>query len=390
MPTSSMSVVRKTFWQEVRRARRRLLLAAEVGLERLHPRGGEQHRRVVRRAAPAMPRARAGGRAPRRTTGTARGSRPPSSAWSLGAATRAKPPPVIAAAKPARRSVRFRGQKVCIRRAAASVAPAFCRRLASDARRRATRRRGARRVATEQMAPRERVVARLSAALFPRGRVAIAVLVPNERDAGLAAGGRPGRRLRLLSDACASSSAASTAPPSSSSSSRCSPSRPLPFVPLLVGARRQLLGVLPDVSCAATGTASAGSRRSPTAGSASRRCSCSRRSRPGRRPRRPRRLPARRSAPSSAATSPGRSVRDAARSTAPDAARSRRDVARQHPASTRSSPRSPSWSPSPPSTSRSPCSAIAPLAWLLTAFSRDRERALGERRSSCTAPTAAR
>ena len=84
VPTTSMSTVRKLFWQEVSRRDGGSSSPRKYGLKRLHPRGREQHGRVVRRTARAMPRARAGGRAPRRTTGTARGSRPPSCAWSLG------------------------------------------------------------------------------------------------------------------------------------------------------------------------------------------------------------------------------------------------------------------------------------------------------------------
>ena len=59
--------------------RGRLLAAEEVGLERLHPGGREQHRGVVRRRARARPRARSGAPAPRRRRGRCRGSPAPSS-----------------------------------------------------------------------------------------------------------------------------------------------------------------------------------------------------------------------------------------------------------------------------------------------------------------------
>ena len=49
LPTFSMSVVRKHFWQVVSAVVRRLLLAEEVRLERVHARGREQDGRVVRR-----------------------------------------------------------------------------------------------------------------------------------------------------------------------------------------------------------------------------------------------------------------------------------------------------------------------------------------------------
>ena len=48
LPTFSMSVVRKHFWQLVRQRRGRRLEAQEVALERVHPGGREQHRRVER------------------------------------------------------------------------------------------------------------------------------------------------------------------------------------------------------------------------------------------------------------------------------------------------------------------------------------------------------
>ena len=81
--------------------RRRLLLPAEVGLERLHARGGEQHRGVVagrhqRRRGHAQVR-----RAPRRRTGTARGSPPPAWRRSLDACLRRTcSAPEVAAMRP--------------------------------------------------------------------------------------------------------------------------------------------------------------------------------------------------------------------------------------------------------------------------------------------------
>ena len=59
--------------------RGRLVAAEEVGLQRLHAGGREQHRAIVRRAAPARPRECAGARARRRSRESARGSRPRSS-----------------------------------------------------------------------------------------------------------------------------------------------------------------------------------------------------------------------------------------------------------------------------------------------------------------------
>ena len=54
---------------------RRLLVTPEIGLERLHSGGREQHGRIEARRDERAPTARAGGRAPRRTQETSHGSR---------------------------------------------------------------------------------------------------------------------------------------------------------------------------------------------------------------------------------------------------------------------------------------------------------------------------
>ena len=75
LPTWSMSVVRKHFWQEVRRPCGRVLLAEEVRLEGLHAGRRQQHRRVVGGRHQRARAHRAYGRCARRTTGRCRGSR---------------------------------------------------------------------------------------------------------------------------------------------------------------------------------------------------------------------------------------------------------------------------------------------------------------------------